>query len=67
MYVCVCNAVTDRAIREAAAEGVSSLDELARRTGCGNCCGSCTDVAAEILAEARPARPLGLPVLAVAA
>jgi bacterioferritin-associated ferredoxin len=67
MYVCVCNAITDHAIREAAAEGVASLDELARRTGCGDCCGSCTEVAAEILAEARHARPLDLPVLAVAA
>ena len=28
MYVCICNAVTDRQIRQAAAEGVSSLAEL---------------------------------------
>lgn len=67
MYVCVCNAVTDRAIREAAAEGVASLEELTRRTGCGDCCGSCVEVARQILAESRPARPLALPVLAAAA
>jgi bacterioferritin-associated ferredoxin len=67
MYVCVCHAVTDRAIREAAREGVSSLDELTRRTGCGDCCGSCTELAAEILDEARGARAFPLPLTAIAA
>lgn len=52
MYVCICNAVTDRAIREAAQSGVSTLSELGQRTGCGQCCGSCACLAAEILASA---------------
>jgi bacterioferritin-associated ferredoxin len=26
MYVCICNAITERAIREAAADGVRTLD-----------------------------------------
>ncbi len=56
MYVCVCNAVTDRAIQAAAAQGVTTVEELTRRTGCGDCCGTCVDLAGEILAEAR-ARP----------
>ncbi len=75
MYVCVCNGITDQEIRAEVAQGVSSLDELTRRTGCGDCCGSCVEFAAEILAESahthvsqpRMARPLGIPVLTAGA
>jgi bacterioferritin-associated ferredoxin len=59
MYVCICNAVTDQMIRAAAAEGVTSIADLRRATGCTGTCGSCADLAAELLAEAcsAPARP----------
>ncbi|HEY0178253.1 MAG TPA: (2Fe-2S)-binding protein [Dokdonella sp.] len=65
MYVCLCNAVTDRAIREAAAAGVRTFAELSVRTGCSSCCGSCEDLAREIF-EGAHGRTLDLP-LAVAA
>jgi bacterioferritin-associated ferredoxin len=67
MYVCICNAVTDRTIREAAASGVSSFAELGRRTGCGDCCGNCESLAREIFDQARAARMLDLPLVAAAA
>jgi bacterioferritin-associated ferredoxin len=67
MYVCICNAVTDRAIREAAESGVRTLAELTRRTGCGDCCGSCTELAREILEETHRSRTLDLPLVAIAA
>jgi len=69
MYVCLCNAVTERTIRDAAHEGVRTLSELSRRTGCSDCCGSCADVAAEILADAHRTRTrtLDLPLIAQAA
>jgi bacterioferritin-associated ferredoxin len=68
MYVCICNAVTERSIREAAASGVRTLSELSRRTGCSDCCGSCADVASQILAEEhRRTRVLDLPLIAIAA
>lgn len=51
MYVCICNAVTDRAVREAAAQGVRCLGELTMRTGCGGGCGACVDLAEQILQE----------------
>lgn len=68
MYVCVCNGVTDKAIRAAAAEGVSSMTELTMRTGCAGTCGACADFAAQILHEAMPrnARAFELPILAAA-
>lgn len=67
MYVCVCNAITDKMIRQAAAEGVRSLAELTRRTGCAGSCGSCADFAEEVLQSARGARPFALQVFAQAA
>ena len=68
MYVCVCNAVTDRDIHEAAASGVETLAELSRRTGCADCCGTCADLAGEILAEARAKHARVFPLrLAIAA
>jgi bacterioferritin-associated ferredoxin len=56
MYVCICQAVTDKTIRRAAAEGVTTLRELTLRTGAGSQCGSCLPMAREILDDARPER-----------
>ena len=52
MYVCVCNAVTDSDIREAADNGVHTLKQLRRKTGCGSTCGNCEEMAAEVLQQA---------------
>ena len=53
MYVCICNGVTDRDIRQAVQAGCCGMAELTMRTGCGACCGSCVDTAAEALDQAR--------------
>jgi bacterioferritin-associated ferredoxin len=66
MYVCICNAVTDRDIRKAAAEGVHSLAELQRRTGCAGACGSCADHAEQVLHESLSRRTFALPLVAAA-
>ena len=52
MYICICQAVTDTAIRRAVDEGVTTLPELSLRTGAGTQCGSCIPMAREILDEA---------------
>lgn len=51
MYVCICNAVTDKQIRKAAREGCTSLRELSCRTACSTTCGKCARMAREILDE----------------
>lgn len=66
VYVCICNGVTDHQIREAAEAGVATVGELTMRTGCGSNCGSCLDMAAELLAKARATAPLGLPMFGAA-
>lgn len=51
MYVCLCQGVTDRAIREAAANGVTSMQELGEELGVARQCGRCACTAREILNE----------------
>ncbi len=67
MYVCSCNGVTDRQIRDAAKAGCASMAELTMRTGAGANCGSCVSSAESILAEVHSVRELPLPVLSRAA
>jgi bacterioferritin-associated ferredoxin len=68
MYVCICNGITERAVRQAAADGVYSLSELTRRTGCAGSCGSCADLAENVLRDEHESRRrvFSLPVLAAA-
>jgi len=63
MFVCVCNAVTDRDIRRQAALGVDSLDELRLRTGCADCCGQCAEEAESILLRAQARERVSLPLI----
>ena len=53
MYVCVCNAITDKQIRKAAESGTTDLWGLQAKLGVASGCGSCMEVASEILAEYR--------------
>ncbi len=52
MYVCVCQAVTDRQIREAAESGARTLKDLRRDLGVTRDCGRCATCAHECLKEA---------------
>lgn len=67
MYVCICNGVTDHAIREVAAAGCRTITELTMRTGCGATCGSCLEMAQQLLDEVHAVRELPLQVLSNAA
>ena len=51
MYVCVCNAVTDRAIREAVDCGAKSLYDVQCRLPVASCCGRCEETATQIVDE----------------
>ena len=54
MYVCICNGVTERDIRQAAEAGCRSVSELTMRTGCGATCGTCLEMAAAVLDQVAP-------------
>ena len=51
MYICVCNRVTDRQIREACANGAHSLQCLQQRLKVATCCGRCADCARDLIGE----------------
>lgn len=53
MYVCICNAITDSQIREAAEDGVDNLWQLQAKLGVATNCGSCKEHASEILRQKR--------------
>ena len=57
MYVCICNAVTDKEIRRAAEAGATDLWSLQAELGVASGCGSCKQVASEILHEVRQRKP----------
>jgi len=70
LYVCVCMAVTDRQIREAAAAGARNLKDLRRDLGVTSECGSCATHARRCLAEAnesqrKAAKPKRLPEMEI--
>ena len=49
MYVCICMAVTEKDIRDAAASGFTSANEVMEKTGAGSRCGTCRSTVAAIL------------------
>ena len=49
MYVCICNAVTDRDIQKAADAGASTLKHLRDELNVGTCCGRCARCARNML------------------
>ncbi|MBX3679052.1 (2Fe-2S)-binding protein [Cognatazoarcus halotolerans] len=51
MYVCVCNAVTDTHIREAASAGAKTLLDLRRTLGVASECGRCASCARDCLKQ----------------
>ena len=51
MYVCLCTAVTDTEIREAANNGTHDLDGLIDTLGIGTGCGTCRETAQAIIDE----------------
>jgi bacterioferritin-associated ferredoxin len=51
MYVCICNEVTDREIREAVYSGARCLSDIQEELGVATQCGKCGQMAGCILME----------------
>ncbi len=51
MYVCVCNAVSDKAIKQAVKQGHESLEAIQRELAVGTCCGRCKTFAQEVIRQ----------------
>ena len=53
MFICVCNAITERQVQEAVSAGAQSLSDLQAQLGVGGCCGCCRDTAVDYLPGGR--------------
>jgi len=53
MFICVCNAITERQVQEAVTSGAASLSDLEAQLGVGACCGCCRDTAVDYLPGGR--------------
>ena len=59
MYVCVCRAVTERQIAQAARNGAKSLKDLRNNLGVTSECGRCASCARQCLRDAHCAAANG--------
>jgi len=53
MYICVCNAVTERQVKQAVNEGADTMRDLRHRLGVAGECGRCAKCALDCLREHR--------------
>ncbi|WP_066458761.1 (2Fe-2S)-binding protein [Castellaniella caeni] len=53
MYICVCNAISERQVQEAIAQGAGDLSDLQAQLGVATCCGQCAETATEYLPGGR--------------
>jgi bacterioferritin-associated ferredoxin len=49
MFICICNAITERQIQTAVAGGAHTMSDLQGELGVATCCGCCAETAAEYL------------------
>ncbi|MFK8017039.1 MAG: (2Fe-2S)-binding protein [Gammaproteobacteria bacterium] len=52
MYVCICKAITEKQVRQAASDGARSLQDLQCGLGVATGCGQCAEDACNVLAGA---------------
>lgn len=60
MYVCICNAIREKDLRQAAHACPGDADAVYESLGCAPQCGQCLDEAAHILIEERARTAQGL-------
>ena len=51
MYICICNAVTDKAVRECVGQGARSVEDLGAALGVAAGCGRCRECAFDLLQD----------------
>ncbi|MBV2182228.1 MAG: (2Fe-2S)-binding protein [Castellaniella sp.] len=53
MYICVCNAISERHVQDAIAQGAKDLGDLQAQLGIATCCGQCAETATDYLPGGR--------------
>jgi len=62
MYICLCNGITDREIRQCAQDGACSLHDLEHSLGVGTSCGRCREAAHEVLNDSHASKRIALSI-----
>lgn len=60
MFICICNAITERQVQSAVANGALTMSDLQGQLGVATCCGCCAETASEYLPGGRYAEELVL-------
>lgn len=58
MYICVCNAVTDRQVKKCIDQGMHSVGRIKKHFEFGSCCGKCSCHIRELIDQHATATPL---------
>lgn len=53
MFICICNAITERQVQSAVATGAHTMSDLQAQLGVATCCGCCAETAVEYLPGGR--------------
>ncbi len=56
MFVCVCNGITERQVREAIDQGATSLQDLTACLGVASGCGTCASFTTRLIEQSRDLR-----------
>lgn len=64
MFICICNAITERQVQAAVTQGAHTLSDLQAQLGVAACCGCCAETATEYLPGGRYARQAAVEVRA---
>lgn len=59
MYICICNAITEKQVVACVADGATTLEDLQIELGVATNCGCCAETAQEYLPGGRYAPALG--------
>jgi len=64
MFICICNAITERQVQTAVQAGAHTLEALQGELGVATCCGCCAETATEYLPGGRYAGQVSAPMAA---
>lgn len=56
MFVCICNGITDKQVREAITNGARTADEVYTACGVEPVCGTCADMMIDMIIEEETAK-----------
>lgn len=57
MYVCICNAINERSVKQAVADGARTAKQVYAHHDCTPCCGKCKPEIVRLIVDHAPPLP----------